>query len=149
MQNKTCSHCNVEKPVGCFYRNKRTPDGFSYRCKQCDSQSEKRYYYSELGQNTKKKNAIKRQQRDPHYQKRCTMQYLYGLTLEQHQKMYHDQKGKCAICGVAVAYDKIKTDHDHNTKMVRGLLCNTCNVALGHYETWFKAWEAEVNHYLY
>lgn len=55
----------------------------------------------------------------------------YNLTLEQHLLMYADQNGCCAICNLAIPYDKIVTDHDHETSKVRGLLCQGCNFAIG------------------
>jgi hypothetical protein len=38
------------------------------------------------------------------------------------------QGGKCAGCTRAVA---LVVDHDHKNGVVRGLLCNQCNTALG------------------
>jgi hypothetical protein len=34
-------------------------------------------------------------------------------------------KGRCAICGIRPG--RLVTDHDHETGLVRGFLCNTCN----------------------
>lgn len=33
---KTCCRCALDLPVADFYRNKRSADGFAYRCKACD-----------------------------------------------------------------------------------------------------------------
>lgn len=56
----------------------------------------------------------------------------YGLTVEQFDAMVIDQLGLCEICGAA---DKrLCIDHDHRTNAVRGLLCNTCNLAMGYFE---------------
>ncbi len=55
----------------------------------------------------------------------------YGLTLEQHKQIYLDQDGYCALCGKSVAYNRIATDHNHNTGKMRGLLCYPCNLGLG------------------
>lgn len=32
---KTCSHCSVTKPIEKFNRNSWSPDGYTYKCKQC------------------------------------------------------------------------------------------------------------------
>ena len=50
-----------------------------------------------------------------------------GLTLDQWQKMYVIQHGKCAICLRPPKVKPLEVDHDHQTGRVRGLLCFTCN----------------------
>lgn len=55
----------------------------------------------------------------------------YRLTLEDFDRMAHDQGGACAICGEVPA-GNLHVDHDHKTGEVRGLLCMGCNVAIGH-----------------
>jgi hypothetical protein len=60
----------------------------------------------------------------------------YGITLEQMEEMIAAQDGVCPIClqilnpmgkGRACA----AVDHDHDTGKVRGILCQSCNAALG------------------
>lgn len=53
---------------------------------------------------------------------------LYGLSEEDHTKIYKSQKGLCAIC---LKKEKLDVDHCHKTKKVRGLLCRPCNLMLG------------------
>jgi len=62
----------------------------------------------------------------------------YGITLKQYEYLWKAQKGLCAICGKdgnhRTAYNKsvpLVIDHDHSTHTVRGLLCHTCNTAIG------------------
>ena len=58
----------------------------------------------------------------------------YGITLEQYNAMLAAQGGVCALCkmpGRFGKYDKLDVDHCHETGRVRGLLCITCNHALG------------------
>jgi Autographiviridae endonuclease VII len=64
----------------------------------------------------------------------------FGITLEQYQKMLSEQKGLCAVCGKPeTVRDKksneirwLSVDHNHETGEIRKLLCNNCNVAMGH-----------------
>lgn len=44
-------------------------------------------------------------------------------------KLLAAQQGLCAICGISItAEGKTPTlDHDHNTGVCRGVLCNNCN----------------------
>jgi hypothetical protein len=54
----------------------------------------------------------------------------YGITLEQYNMLLEEQNGACAICGTK-SDSYLSVDHDHKTKIVRGLLCQSCNIALG------------------
>lgn len=64
--------------------------------------------------------------------------YKYGLTLAEYSQMVIDQKGLCAICSLPEVRKKASgpallcVDHNHTTGKVRGLLCNNCNIMLGH-----------------
>jgi hypothetical protein len=57
----------------------------------------------------------------------------YGITLEEYYKLKEFQNGGCAICGRQEEPDgrKLSIDHDHTTGIVRGILCYSCNRALG------------------
>lgn len=57
----------------------------------------------------------------------------YGITLEEHGKMFKKQKGKCIGClrHQSKLTRVLGVDHDHKTGKVRGLLCNDCNQVLG------------------
>jgi hypothetical protein len=52
----------------------------------------------------------------------------YGITVEQYRSMEQSQGGKCAVCQKV---DKLRIDHHHGDGVVRGLLCNRCNLGLG------------------
>lgn len=54
----------------------------------------------------------------------------YGLTPDQYLDLQVSHAGACGACGVKA--DRLYIDHDHATGAVRGLLCNGCNLALGH-----------------
>jgi hypothetical protein len=53
----------------------------------------------------------------------------YGLTVAQLDALTIAQLGRCAICGVEL--HAMQIDHNHETGVVRGLLCVTCNTGLG------------------
>src|ERR1035437_5779833 len=59
----------------------------------------------------------------------------YGITLDEVTQIIDKQEGKCAICGKH--QDELNKalviDHNHKTEKVRGLLCNKCNMGLGHF----------------
>lgn len=55
------------------------------------------------------------------------------ITLERYHEMLRDQNYQCKICGRADAgyKKKLAVDHDHNTGVIRGLLCGGCNTSIG------------------
>lgn len=60
---------------------------------------------------------------------------LYGLSMDDYERMAREQDQRCAICGgsqTRVDSDgALVVDHDHKTGTVRGLLCALCNTGLG------------------
>lgn len=60
------------------------------------------------------------------------LRWYYGITLEEYEKMLVYQDGVCAICGgPPCGSQRLFVDHDHETGVVRGLLCGRCNSMLG------------------
>ena len=57
----------------------------------------------------------------------------YGISPERYREMLEEQGNRCAICG-GENKRLMAIDHDHKTGKVRGLLCDTCNLSLGHIE---------------
>jgi|SRR5579864_829080 len=58
----------------------------------------------------------------------------YGLTPEQYDAMLASQNGLCAICSrpeTSARWTRLSVDHNHTTKVLRGLLCHACNKSLG------------------
>ncbi len=44
MDSKTCTKCNIEKPLDEFKKQSSTKDGYSYACKVCLALVAKSYY---------------------------------------------------------------------------------------------------------
>lgn len=60
------------------------------------------------------------------------LQRKFGITLAQYNQMLADQKNTCAICkGPPSGKGAFHVDHDHISGKVRGLLCLSCNTAIG------------------
>jgi len=55
----------------------------------------------------------------------------YGITVPQYEAMLARQQGCCAICRKPPKGRRLAVDHCHTTNAVRGLLCTTCNTAIG------------------
>lgn len=62
----------------------------------------------------------------------------YGISLAEYQDMERQQQGLCAICGEPPNKDIrpgiLVVDHCHTGGQVRGLLCSTCNLAIGYFK---------------
>ena len=63
----------------------------------------------------------------------------YGVSRELFEALYKAQAGLCAICGRpetarannGLLVKSLAVDHDHETGVVRGLLCSQCNKGIG------------------
>lgn len=55
----------------------------------------------------------------------------YGITVEEYAAMFDKQQGTCAICHNPSQRNHLAVDHCHTTNLVRGLLCDKCNFAIG------------------
>lgn len=57
----------------------------------------------------------------------------YGLKPEDYVNMFEEQNGLCAICDrpPKTVLTPLDVDHCHTTGKVRGLLCGSCNRAIG------------------
>lgn len=58
---------------------------------------------------------------------------LYGVHKDQWAEMKKKAKHKCEVCGAAELREKrgLVVDHCHDKGHVRGVLCHTCNTAIG------------------
>lgn len=77
-----------------------------------------------------------------------------GLTLQQYEQMFLDQKGLCSICQnpetrksrTEGKITNLCVDHCHVTNKVRGLLCHACNTALGKFKDKIETLEAAIDY---
>lgn len=96
------------------------------------------YYKKWCEQNRDKARAIGRKS----YKKNANKQWarklkqVYGLTVEEYNKLLNDQQELCAICKVHQSAEmrRFCVDHSHRTGAIRGLLCRTCNSGLGQFK---------------
>jgi hypothetical protein len=54
----------------------------------------------------------------------------YGLTLDGYDAMVKRQDGLCALCRRRPR-ERLHVDHCHDVRMLRSLLCRSCNLGLG------------------
>lgn len=53
-----------------------------------------------------------------------------GIDVEAAEALFADSDGSCPLCGRTPTH-RLHVDHDHGTGRVRGLLCGSCNRAIG------------------
>lgn len=126
METKTCKDCSKEKPLSEYSKFSRSADGLDYRCKPCKAVRQKKWSDSIP---------------DKHlYYRERNLRKAFGIGLDEYNAMLEKQGGVCSICeqeettvraGRVMA---LSVDHCHETGKIRGLLCNSCNRALGKFK---------------
>jgi hypothetical protein len=114
-----CTGCERNLELSQFYAQQTGPGGRQTRCKKCVDDRAIKYRQAKPEQYR----AI--QQRAA----RMSLKRKYQLTDEQVDRLLSQRtSGLCAICDKR---RRLNIDHDHSSGKVRGLLCTTCNHALG------------------
>ncbi len=73
----------------------------------------------------------------PQVSKRYYLKKNFGLSLEDYNQQFEEQKGLCACCGQSETITRrgkvirLAVDHNHVTGTNRGLLCWRCNRIFG------------------
>ncbi len=137
---KTCTKCNETKEHGEFrlHYNRR-----GSVCKSCEASATQEYQQALPVEERRRRRRIQGQrERDekanlPLEQKtllrtqkrKAHRRRLYGPDFDE-DRLYSEQKGKCAICGIPKSLEELELDHDHVTGRPRGFLCKNCNFKL-------------------
>jgi|APSaa5957512622_1039677.scaffolds.fasta_scaffold05884_5 hypothetical protein len=85
----------------------------------------------------KKKYPTKMDMKSRESRKDRMLRHRYGITFDEFILMYNNQNGNCMICEKPKSHlgrKGIQVDHCHTTGVVRGLLCPSCNTAIGRFE---------------
>jgi len=157
---KICIDCKEYKEVKYFYKYKRSKSGYKPRCKNCTSlkyygkpyinlrgkASIKSIEYSDGTKLCTTCNEIKNKfyfTKDKSVEsglssscKDCKrfskIKNNYGIDKKDYLNLLKIQNNKCKICKEKLLNNKdIHLDHCHNSNIIRGILCNYCNVGLG------------------
>lgn len=150
---KTCCKCKQQKSTNDFYVDNSRSDGFTSRCKSCKYTKDAVVTEQALSQRERITLGAKGLRRCSSCkvtqslllnfydgENRCktccskrASEYVTRTkrdwTPEEIAEALIKQNGRCAICGSAA---KLVGDHSHMTKKKRALLCNSCNLILGH-----------------
>jgi len=100
------------------YRKTEKHKQFLEKYKDKKLKYDKEYYSRpEVKEHTKKR------LRNAHLKKR------YNISIEEYERMYLEQEGKCLIC--KNFFKTLHVDHNHYNGEIRKLLCGNCNRAIG------------------
>lgn len=146
---KKCPSCETEKPYSEYPRHKNRKNGVSAYCKICqrlkmieyrsteDYKEKKRIYEREY----LKRPSVKIHRQD------YALRYYYNITLAEKKMLWKRQGFQCGICKKDIPnFKDVRLDHDHKDKKVRGILCNDCNLLIGHAKDDVKILKSAVNY---
>jgi hypothetical protein len=146
--DRRCKHCGEAKPLDEFYADAAARDGRRPECKACTAARRRRWYeanrereiarvkawqqanaerHNENQRRRRERPEVKAKEREGHLRRK------FNLTQEEYEQLLNGQSGGCAVCAREPKPGKsLHVDHDHETGEVHGLLCFSCNAALGH-----------------
>ena len=128
---RRCFMCKEVKPIKLFELRKNRPLGRGTRCKSCGTKRVMEYH----ARNRERTAATQRRyfaKNSAQIQWREKALH-YGLTELELHTIFQRQDGLCAICECPLDLGRrTHVDHDHDTGVVRALLCISCNAAIGY-----------------
>lgn len=130
---KICTKCREEKQKVNFRFRSNSKDGLNYWCKSCERVENLKRYVPK-GKSTLPKDLRCLDKNVQHLAKVRMLKHRYNLTFEEYELMYKNQNNSCKICAIPKELGGRKglhVDHCHITGRVRGLLCCSCNSAIG------------------
>ena len=144
MQNtRHCNGCNTTKDLTDFSKDNADVTGYTYRCKKCRNQKQKEWVKKNPDKvkilNLKHRETRKEYYSSPERKLKYRKKYIekaFNIPYSQYEQMQTAQNNVCAICKekeTCSRQEYLSVDHNHTTGKVRGLLCNSCNRALGYF----------------
>jgi hypothetical protein len=133
---RPCTKCGVVYDRDGYGTFKGARDGYHRRCKKC-------------------KNEEVRVWATPEIHRVANLAHRHGMTVEQYTEMVERANGRCESCGDEFGSAKPHIDHDHSCcpagnkgcgKCIRGLLCQRCNLGLGHFRDELPRLEAAIRY---
>lgn len=113
---KLCKKCGIKKPRADF-RLRPYSKSVSSPCRDCVNKQRLAWRHSTSSR-----------------RKSSALVSRYRISAADYSAMLEAQRGVCAISQHPPEQKRLFVDHDHETGVVRGLLCYKCNTGLGCFE---------------
>jgi hypothetical protein len=136
---KTCTKCKVSKSLSAFHKDRTRKDGLKVWCIACSKAANQAAYQRRMEDPEKRAahnaRAVTWWKNNPDKRREAHLKSTYGITLEEYNTLLVQQNNVCAICREQPSTDAyLVVDHCHSTGKIRGLLCITCNLAIGYFK---------------
>jgi hypothetical protein len=129
---KRCPRCEQKRPAQEFYTAK-TVSGLSTYCKVCTRERQREYNQRKAEEISESRKGARRTAEGQRKGRDRDLRRHYGISLATLERMIRAQGGQCAICEDIFKSDRhTHVDHCHFTGAIRGILCSSCNLMLGH-----------------
>jgi len=133
-----------EEDLKLFRKNKLSKYGRANECVECAKEKSLSFLNENREKITNKRREKHKTEEWKEYKKtkeykdkkKCIqLKHMYGITLEDYNKMLKKQNYTCKICPTKYTEKKkLVVDHCHTEGHVRGLLCGKCNIGLGQFD---------------
>jgi len=135
--NKNCKQVNPQSLDRFSKISSARGNGFNSWCKNCTCDANKKRYHANPKKFIEQNKAVKA--RNPDKYKDLRLRRKFNISLAHYTFLLINQGHVCMLCQQPETVrdsksDKLKdlaVDHCHTTKKVRGLLCQSCNMAFG------------------
>ncbi len=143
---KICPRCQLEKPLEEFISTKMTLMSYCTNCRKAyrqeyqkrrpdvEKKNRRNSYLRHRERRIEDVNRWQQANKDKVAKsgKKARLKHHYGISVEQYEELKRLQENKCPICQDPLLRPFV--DHNHQTKQVRGLLCDRCNRGLGQFK---------------
>lgn len=146
---KECRICKEEKQLNTSnFRWRKDTSKFRNACIDCEEKQKKEY-------REKNKDKVRAQARDRWASCEETrikgrsykLKREFGIDIVEYNRIFEEQNGCCKICNIHQSEVKrsLAVDHCHKHEeetgeiLIRGLLCDNCNLGLGNFQDNYEA----------
>ena len=129
MNGPICKHCGAELQNICSkcHINEVRPQGG--KCRSCEAEATRNYWLEH--KKPRPQSVRKTSTEEATLRHRAWQCKQYGVDFIDVLEQIEKQDSRCSICG---KQSKLVIDHNHKTGFYRGLLCSSCNMALGAFD---------------